>query len=265
MDKPFTLYPGDCLESLKKLPDNSVDAIVTDPPYGLSFMGKRWDYDVPGTEVWAECLRVLKPGGHLLAFAGTRTQHRMAVRIEDAGFEIRDMIAWVYGSGFPKSLNVQKALDPRTADEIEAGVPEPEAAIKWAGWGTALKPALEPITVARKPLVGTVAANVLEWGTGALNIDGCRVATDDKLGGGAEKATTVDQKGNDGWTRPWMSDEAARDAHAARVRYNVERAEALGRWPANLILSIPEDEYYLRDDVTPDQLRQLAEWMDANP
>lgn len=134
--------------------DNSIDSVVTDPPYGLRFMGKQWDYDVPNVEVWAECLRVLKPGGHLLAFAGTRTQHRMAVRIEDGGFELRDMIAWIYGSGFPKSHNLE--------DE-------------WEGWGTALKPALEPITVARKPLKGTVAQNVLTHRTGAVNIDGCRV------------------------------------------------------------------------------------------
>jgi len=152
--KETTIIHGDCLEKLKELPDNSVDSIVTDPPYGLSFMGKKWDYDVPSEDIWRECFRVLKHGGHLLSFAGTRTQHRMAVRIEDAGFEIRDMIAWVYGSGFPKSHNLK--------DE-------------WQGWGTALKPALEPITVARKPLIGTVAANVLEHGTGALNIDGCRV------------------------------------------------------------------------------------------
>lgn len=139
---------------LRTIPDSTIDSVVTDPPYGLAFMGKRWDYDVPSVEVWAECLRVLKPGGHLLAFAGTRTQHRMAVRIEDAGFEIRDMIAWVYGSGFPKSKNLGG---------------------DWQGWGTALKPALEPITVARKRLIGTVAANVLTHGAGALNIDGCRV------------------------------------------------------------------------------------------
>ena len=151
---PCTLWYGDCLEALRGMADNSVDAVVTDPPYGLKFMGKHWDYDVPGVDVWRECLRVLKPGGHLLAFAGTRTQHRMAVNIEDAGFEIRDMIAWVYGSGFPKSKNLDGDRQ---------------------GWGTALKPALEPITVARKPLVGTVAANVLAHGTGALNIDGCRV------------------------------------------------------------------------------------------
>lgn len=109
--KPYNIHLGNCLEVLKGIPDNSVDSIVTDPPYGLSFMGKEWDYDVPDQAIWEECLRVLKPGGHLLAFAGTRTQHRMAVRIEDAGFEIRDMIAWVYGSGFPKSLDVSKAID----------------------------------------------------------------------------------------------------------------------------------------------------------
>ncbi len=151
------LYLGDCKEVLKTLPDNSIDSIVTDPPYGLSFMGKKWDYDVPSVEIWKECLRVLKPGGYLLSFAGTRTQHRMACNIEDAGFEIRDMISWVYGSGFPKSLNI--------------GKDNPE----WEGWGTALKPALEPITMARKPFPGTVAINVLEWGTGGINIDGCRV------------------------------------------------------------------------------------------
>lgn len=271
-----TLYLGDCLVALKAMPENSVDSIVTDPPYGLSFMGKRWDYDVPSVEIWTECLRVLKPGGHLLAFAGTRTQHRMAVRIEDAGFEIRDMIAWVYGSGFPKSLNVANAIHDAAIGQPQGGA-KPSSknhgkfksgcssenetgrgfgagpgqfmveaggkaerdlvteAITWQGWGTALKPALEPITVARKPLVGTVAANVLEHGTGALNIDGCRVPTDDNLGGGAEKATAPDQKGNDGWVRPWMDDDVAREAHAARVRSNVARAEELGRWPANLI------------------------------
>jgi DNA modification methylase len=115
----MTLHHGDCLEVLRTMPDNSVDSIVTDPPYGLSFMGKKWDYDVPSEDIWRECLRVLKPGGHLLAFAGTRTQHRMAVRIEDAGFEIRDMIAWVYGSGFPKSLDVSKAIDKAAGAERE--------------------------------------------------------------------------------------------------------------------------------------------------
>ncbi len=196
-DDQTTIYNGDCREILQGLPDDSVDAVVTDSPYGLAFMGKRWDYDVPGVEVWAECLRVLKPGGHLLAFAGTRTQHRMAVRIEDAGFEIRDMIAWVYGSGFPKSLDVSKAIDKAAGAEREVvGVadvgpdmrgrnfenatgrmvanitaPATESAKQWSGWGTALKPALEPITVARKPLCGTVAENVLQYGTGGINVD----------------------------------------------------------------------------------------------
>ena len=313
------LVEGDCLQILKLMPDNSVDSIVTDPPYGLSFMGKKWDYDVPSTEVWAECLRVLKPGGHLLAFAGTRTQHRMAVRIEDAGFEIRDMIAWVYGSGFPKSLDVSKAIDKLDASEaqerrrleftawvrsqgvtsrqideatgtnmgghyttaasqpaimtrehLEAcrhlfrevpewvereadqrtvesenfkrreviGVrkgamsgwdtdggtkfvdrditaPTTDAARQWQGWGTALKPALEPITVARKPLVGTVAENVLVHGTGALNVDGCRVATDDDLNG----------RGGSGWH--------GRDSLANNLTEPM--AATQGRWPANLI------------------------------
>ena len=210
----FTLHRGDCLETMRGMADNSVDSIVTDPPYGLSFMGKKWDCDVPAVEVWAECLRVLKPGGYLLAFAGTRTQHRMAVRIEDAGFEIRDMIAWVYGSGFPKSHNLQGDKQ---------------------GWGTALKPALEPITVARKPLVGTVAANVLEHGTGALNIDGCRVPTGDKLGGG-DTSADVDRTGkHEGWQRPWMADAEAAKAAAERRAASVARSEALGRWPANII------------------------------
>ena len=167
--EPMThqLHHGDCLEVLRSMPDCSVDAIVTDPPYGLSFMGKKWDYDVPSVEVWVECLRVLKPGGHLLAFAGTRTQHRMAVRIEDAGFEIRDMIAWVYGSGFPKSLDVSKAIDkaagaerevvgnyavtrdistgswadlhgkPNNATTVNITAPATTEAQRWQGWGTA--------------------------------------------------------------------------------------------------------------------------------
>jgi site-specific DNA-methyltransferase (adenine-specific) len=196
----MNIIHGDSLEKLKELEDNSVDSIVTDPPYGLSFMGKRWDYDVPSQEIWEECLRVLKPGGYLLAFAGTRTQHRMAVRIEDAGFEIRDMIAWVYGSGFPKSLNIGKAIDKlqgnerEVVGEIRAGktamgqnsgwnahenrtvMDATKGSSPYEGWGTALKPSLEPITVARKPISEkTVAENVLKYGTGGINIDECRV------------------------------------------------------------------------------------------
>jgi len=207
------LMLGNCLDRLKDLDDNSVDSIVTDPPYGIDFMGKKWDYDVPSTEIWEQAMRVLKPGGYLLAFAGTRTQHRMAVRIEDAGFEIRDMIAWVYGSGFPKSHNIGKNVDKTLGNDrevigtIERGSVEKaiekgagytadpanqnnkamfgygtetvtKGNTEWEGWGTALKPALEPITVARKPLEEkTVAKNVLKYGTGGINIDASRIPT----------------------------------------------------------------------------------------
>ena len=202
------LLLGDCRERLKDLPDCSVDSIVTDPPYELGFMGKSWDstgvaYDVA---VWAECLRVLKHGGHLLAFGGSRTYHRLAVAIEDAGFQIRDQIMWVYGSGFPKSLNISKAIDKAAGAEREVigtrrgvvkgtggrynwhtdsedtgqtivndTIPTTDEAKQWDGWGTALKPAHEPIVLARKPLVGAVANNVLIHGVGGINIDGCRV------------------------------------------------------------------------------------------
>lgn len=255
----YELHLGDCLEVLRGMPADSIDSIVTDPPYGLSFMGKKWDYDVPSTEIWAECLRVLKPGGHLLAFAGTRTQHRMAVRIEDAGFEIRDMIAWVYGSGFPKSMSVSKAIDKAAGaerkltrpgvvrregygDDWDKGdsstrprydIPATDDASRWEGWGTALKPSLEPITVARKPLIGTVAANVLAYGTGALNIDGCRVEpTGERLGGGDESGKAAKPAG---WARPWMEDPDHVAKHNAKVTVNVDKATQLGRWPANLI------------------------------
>jgi len=250
-------YHGDCLTVLRGFPKNRFDSIVTDPPYGLKFMGRKWDYKVPSVEIWQECLRVLKPGGYLLSFAGTRTQHRMAVNIEDAGFEIRDMIAWVYGSGFPKSLDVGKAIDKAAGAENIVGYipdrwtgkgntlnfatdrpqaqskitePATEAAKQWDGFGTALKPALEPITLARKPLVGTVAANVLKFGTGGLNIDGCRVPSgEDKLDGGRVSTKT------EGWDRPWKHNENAIADCKARGKEAVAKAESLGRWPANLI------------------------------
>ena len=373
-----TLHLGDCLEVLRTMPDCSVDAVVTDPPYGLAFMGKRWDYDVPSVEVWAECLRVLKPGGHLLAFAGTRTQHRMAVRIEDAGFEIRDLIMYCYGSGFPKSHNVGKALgeqactcgdsalpytheeglsrEPQAEREVhslrhsdvsqalhpgqrrgsllqpclqEQGAsvnrampckgeqgprqssmerrgdavqeegqlhrsalrsgakmgaadgaqgrlrhaapsgdgadlrvsadsqrgggspgPQPEqqspeqsgsvsqqrGSQAWGGWpvcggcgkpmvpeglGTALKPALEPITMARRPLQGTVAANVLEHGTGALNVDGCRVGTSKNVPASVSKKAPANCYG--------------KYAEAGETPGIGGHDPNIGRWPANLI------------------------------
>jgi len=188
------------------MPDASVDAIVCDPPYELGFMGKRWDstgiaYSV---DLWREALRVLKPGGHLLAFGGTRTYHRMACAIEDAGFEIRDSIHWMYGSGFPKSLSVEK----NGAGEA------------WKGWGTALKPAHEPVVMARKPLDGTVAANVLAHGTGAINVDGCRVGTD---------STRTRHTADMGYRGGLL---------AAGAGY--ETGSASGRWPANVLLSHAE-------------------------
>jgi DNA modification methylase len=250
----IVIYHGDCREIL---PSIKADAVVTDPPYGLAFMGKRWDYDVPSVEIWAECLRVLKPGGHLLAFAGTRTQHRMAVRIEDAGFEIRDMIAWVYGSGFPKSLDVSKAIDKAAGAEREVvgskigrdganrnpgnhvaamaqntygdyatsswaqpiTAPATPEAQQWQGWGTALKPALEPITVARKPLEGTVAENVLKHGTGGINVDGCRIAASD---GYTENAVT-------------QGVNTAQTSYDPRQVRRTFEPSTSGRWPANLI------------------------------
>jgi DNA modification methylase len=254
------LHHGDCLDVLKTLPDNSVDSIVTDPPYGLSFMGKKWDYDIPSVEIWQECLRVLKPGGHLLAFAGTRTQHRMATRIEDAGFEIRDMLAYIYGSGMPKNLDVSKAIDKAAGAEREVvgdnpnkrpahkknargfdkdmgktdmaemliTAPATPEAQKWDGFGTALKPALEPITLARKPLIGTVAENVLTHGTGALNIDACRVEADwdndpSKRGFGHGFAN------ND--IRQQFRDRASSYPGSEDATWKPEQ----GRWPANVI------------------------------
>ncbi len=237
------VFLGDCREVLRGLPDNSVDSVVTDPPYELGFMGKKWDssgiaYDV---NLWMDCLRVLKPGGHILAFGGSRTWHRLAVAIEDAGFEIRDNIAWIYGSGFPKSLDVSKAIDKRAGAEREvvgkdiAGnglglldrnstiggefdltVAATNEAKQWQGWGTALKPAFEPVVVGRKPLVGTVAENVLAWGVGGLNIDGSRIAGDvpsvpqPKTGGGI------------------FSGKGGRNGELSSAPQ--------GRWPANVIL-----------------------------
>jgi len=206
------IYCGDNIEVLKKCPDNYFDSVVTDPPYGLKFMGKKWDYDVPSVEQWEEILRVLKPGGHLLSFGGTRTYHRLVVNIEDAGFEIRDQIQWIYGQGFPKSYNISKGIDKKLGMEREVvglsssagmgglskkhsendrpycgGIPNQEKfhpitapssdeAIQWDGWGTQLKPANEPICLARKPISEkTIIENVLKWGVGGINIDDCRI------------------------------------------------------------------------------------------
>jgi len=237
------LILGDSVDKLKELEDNSVDSIVTDPPYGLSFMGKKWDYDVPSQEIFEECLRVLKPGGHLLSFAGSRTYHRMAVRVEDAGFEIRDQIMWIYGSGFPKSHNIGKAVDKLQGNEREVigtkihsqkGVKaaeerttigagafgEPREAditkgnSQWEGWGTALKPAHEPIVMARKPLSEkSIVDNVLEWGTGGININESRIGTEQ---------ITINGQGND-------------NLFHGNFSGKIDNPIREGRFPANII------------------------------
>lgn len=199
MKKNYEIYHGDCLEEMLRLTEASVDAVVTDPPYGIAFMGKEWDHGVPGLPFWVETLRVLKPGGHLVAFGGTRMFHRLACATEDAGFEIRDCLSWLYGSGFPKSKKIGDGL------------------------GTALKPAWEPIILARKPLVGTVAANVQAHGTGALNVDGCRIE-----GGDPANLKRLGRSYGD------VASETFR-----QVKHAVVGGSVLGRWPANLCL----DEY----------------------
>ena len=251
----YTILHGNNLDILPTLPDNSVDSIITDPPYELGFMGKKWDSSgiAYSVEFWTECFRVLKSGGHLLSFGGTRTFHRMAVAIEDAGFEIRDNIAWLYGSGFPKSLDVSKAIDKaagverevvgtKTASpkgiknaeertdtaagayggatkEIDITAPATDEAKQWEGWGTALKPAHEPIIVARKPLIGTVAHNVLTHGTGALNIDGSRIGTE------VRKNNVND-----------FSNQHGNQFGNGKPIIKTGESEVTGRWPANIIL-----------------------------
>jgi len=250
-----TILTGDCLDVLRGLPDNSVDAIVTDPPAGISFMGKRWDSDHGGREQWVkafaaiyrECLRVLKPGGHALVWALPRTSHWTATALEDAGFEIRDRVSHFFGSGFPKSLDVSKALDKQAGARGEEvwydlyhdgktrqrrrstqHIPiapirngnyhtkaATDAAREWDGWGTALKPAWEPIILARKPLVGTVAANAAAHGTGALRIDDCRIGTDGGHAGAGAGARVY----SDGLNGP-----------------RGVPVSGMGRWPANVVL-----------------------------
>lgn len=256
---------GDCLEELDKLEENSIDAIVTDPPYELNFMGKGWDNAGVSfsKSTWEKCLRVLKPGGYLLAFGGTRTYHRIACAIEDAGFEIRDCIMWLYGSGFPKSMNISKGIEAKAkygkantvakrqieqdGDGKEYKVvqtnngamgekkeftrkeytPQLDAAKQWAGWGTCLKPAYEPIIVARKPFSGSLVNNVLENGVGGLNIDECRVGNEERtqFSGRSQSKTTVYNSYNQD------------NAHYETVQ---------GRFPANTILDTQEGEEWRR-------------------
>lgn len=243
------ILTGDCREILKTFPDNYFDSCVTDPPYGISFMNRHWDYDVPAIELWKEVFRVLKPGGHILSAGGTRTYHRMVCAIEDAGFEIRDTITWIYGSGFPKSLDISKAIDrqagaerkvigKRKVTESDIGqssgwnylntssgeynytAPSTPAAKQWQGYGTALKPATEMFCLARKPLSESIVAeNVLKHGTGGLNIDDCRIETDDSLNGGSGR----------------IGGFAGKEQGGELSEYRVI-GNNTGRFPANLIL-----------------------------
>lgn len=255
-----TLYLGDCLEEMKKIPDGSVDLVLTDPPYELGFMGKSWDSTgiANNVDVWKQCLRVLKPGGYLLSFGGTRTYHRMASAIEDAGFEVRDMIEWVYGSGFPKSRNIGKDIDKIRGNErkITGNLKAPGYAKKevemgkqnrsvydfvttkgnseWEGWGTALKPAHEPICMARKPLSEkTVAENVLKYGTGGINIDESRVEINEDISNikafGSMPENKVYEKG---FSRPWMNN---KQSILDKQNEAINKMKSLGRFPANLI------------------------------
>jgi len=248
---------GDCRTIMGSLAPNSVSAIVTDPPYGLEFMGHGWDRGVPGSDFWTRALRVAKPGAHLLAFGGTRTYHRLVCAIEDAGWEIRDCLMWLHGQGFPKSHNIGKSIDKAAGAErevvgrrtdraatpkqdirggnfmngINGGIdcsaitaPATDAARQWEGWGTALKPAVEPIVLARKPLEGTVAENVQKYGTGALNIDGCRIPMGD------EYDSTKMQ-------RQQRHDATSYDQAKGLIGKEIPTYKPGGRWPANLMLS----------------------------
>jgi len=308
---------GDCLDVLRELPNNSIDSVVTDPPYGLSkepnieevltkwlagedythrgggFMGKTWDSFVPGPSVWREVYRVLKPGGHALVFAGTRTQDLMTISLRLAGFEIRDVIEWLYFSGFPKSLDVSKAFDKRAGAEREVigeyrvtgnaltptsvkggtyvtGAPSSGAgylkitapatplAKKWDGWGTNLKPSHEPIIVARKPLDGTVADNVERWGTGALNIDGCRLNTLPRKTGTKPKSDEPTGTGNT----------LVGSSKNRQAEYDMLNK---GRFPANCVTTEPDafwskycDVTAKTGNVTPKHLSKKASKKDRN-
>ena len=251
----WKVHLGDCLDVMRTLPECSVDAIVTDPPYGLAFLGKAWDHAVPGPEFVAEMLRVAKPGAHLFAFGGTRLYHRMTCAIEDAGWEVRDCLSWLYGSGFPKSLAIDKAIDSAAGATREATLettrearasatvnfegraswerarfdaPATPQAATWQGYGTALKPAWEPIVLAMKPTDGTFAANAEKWGVAGLHIDGGRIAIAD----------------GDSWNVPAADMRRVNPARAASAngspgagRHESQRhTPRLGRWPANLVL-----------------------------
>jgi len=252
------IIKGDCIEAMKRIKDNCIDAVISDPPYNLGFMGKKWDvisnYQ-KSTELWAtEALRVLKPGGYALVFGGTRTFHREMCGLEDAGFEIRDTIMWLYGTGFPKGHNIGKGIDKKLGKErvvidtvtkarakgqkmalptmgaetkyidLDITIPNSPESKQWEGWNTNLKPAYEPIIMCRKPFKGTVVDNVLKWGTGGINIDACRISTNDNLNGGSYDPDRT-------------SKELLTDASSYCILpTKKEFKQPTGRYPANIIL-----------------------------
>lgn len=344
---------ADCLDAMRNMEADSIDAIVTDPPYGLAFMGKGWDHGVPGVEFWREALRVAKPGAHLVAFGGTRTYHRLACAIEDAGWEVRDCLSWLYGSGFPKSLDVSKAIDKMGGESVawfidyvetvcaqrgiakseitalfpsrngnmtgwfwnkksgnqnltpeqfnrirdflalpfadlaeaereiighkQAGLgsgktyafqeanghastivpitaPATDAARAWQGWGTALKPAWEPIILARKPLVGTVAANVLAHGTGAINVDGCRIGWRNEADAAAAAAAATGYETARARKTIVQSNAIGKESRDGTEHYDPHAIS--GRWPANVALD--EEAAAILDGQTGDRPSTLT-------
>ena len=251
---------------------NSIDSIVTDPPYELNFMGKGWENSgiAFNKEAWLKCYEVLKPGGYLLAFGGTRTYHRIACAIEDAGFEIRDCIMYLYGSGFPKSLNIGLAIDKKNGvdnrtgsiakgvgsnntNSMKNGLGESQefaseyekriAQNEWQGWGTALKPAYEPIIVARKPFKTSVTENIMQYGVGGINIDECRIGNDH---------FEIKDGGYDEFTNNAFG-------HIKRTPKEYD-----GRFPANVILGKQEDEYELIENISPKQKEEVMRWLYEN-
>ena len=262
----FKLYHGSMLDMLQVIAPNSIDAVITDPPYEINFMGKGWDNSGIAfqADTWRKCFSVLKSGGYLLAFGGSRTFHRIACAIEDAGFEIRDTIMWLYGSGFPKSLNIGLAIDKRNGIESKvvasnkSGVSSRafqsedfttagqyeirQAQNEWDGWGTALKPAYEPIIVARKPCEGSCVDNVLQYGVGGLNIDGCRVGNETLINKGMCSLGVMHDDN-------WQSDKEV-------------ISEVQGRFPSNVILTYDETD---KDEVTGGMPYTSSNASDANP
>jgi len=264
------LMQGDCLERMKEIESGSVDTIITDPPYGLKFMGKKWDYDVPSVDVWKECLRVLKPGGTALIFAGSRTQHRMAVNVEDAGFILKDTLMWLYGSGFPKATDISKQIDKKfgaertvvssySRDGRSGGIlgkevkiikhittPATPEAKRWNGWKShGLKPAYEPILLCIKPNEGTYAQNALKWGVAGLNIDGSRIPHNEPI---------KKMKAQSGGSKVYKQ--------AGRYKETTD-LKPKGRFPANILLSCDCD-YVLKPNISKEDKKKLMEWLYEN-